>query len=154
MAGGLIMINAALPAFAEAPIASALSDRGTVLSQVTVLIEGFRNDRGDALLALFRVAGDFPEQPERAERRELTKIVDGKARIVLSGLQPGVFALSVLHDEDGDRKLKTGLFGIPREGIGFSRNARGTFGPPKFDSARLSLQPGVNLTVSIRMHYY
>jgi len=124
------------------------------LSQVTVIIEGFRNDRGDALLALFRGAEAFPKQPENAELRELTTIQKGKARFVLTGLNPGLFALSVLHDEDRDRKVKTGLFGIPREGIGFSRDARGMFGPPSFGDARLMLSPGVNLTVTIRMHYY
>ena len=134
--------------------AQAAPRSGTALGQVTVLIDGFRSDQGDALLALFRHADDFPREPEKAERRELTRIEAGRARIVIGDLTPGVFALSVLHDEDGDRKVKTGMFGIPREGIGFSRNARGMFGPPRFADARLTLAAGANLTVSIRMHYY
>lgn len=151
-------MSGALQTLSSSPLASAqaapVPRSELALSQVTVLIDGFRNDHGAALLALFRNADEFPKEPERAQRRAMTIIEQGRARIVLTGLAPGVFALSVLHDEDGDRKVKTGLFGIPREGIGFSRNARGTFGPPKFGDAKLTLAPGSKLTVSIRMHYY
>jgi uncharacterized protein (DUF2141 family) len=63
----------------------------------------------------------------------------------------GPFAVSVFHDEDLDRKLDTGLFGAPSEDYGFSRDARGTFGPPRFEDARLELAPGESKRVAIRV---
>lgn len=148
---GAVVLDSPLAIARDAlPARTATSD----LAQVTVVIEGFRNDHGDALLALFRNAEQFPTAPEQAELRQVARIENGRARLTLSGVKPGTLALSVLHDEDGDKKLKTGIFGIPREGIGFSRDARGRFGPPKFADARLSVAPGDNLTVSIHMHYY
>jgi uncharacterized protein (DUF2141 family) len=126
----------------------------TAKSLVTVIAEGFDSDDGDALFALFRSATGFPKEPLRAAGRALGHIVHRRSEVTFPGLPPGDFAVSVMHDEDRDRKLKTGLFGIPSEGIGFSRNALGTFGPPSFDDAKLHLNPAVHLTIKLRMHYY
>lgn len=56
---------------------------------------------------------------------------------------PGVYAVSVLHDEDGDRELDTNLFGMPTEGWAVSRN----LGPsglsaPSFEDARFRVAAG------------
>jgi uncharacterized protein (DUF2141 family) len=122
--------------------------------RIVVEVENFRNDQGDALYALFRSDTGFPVEPLRADRRVQQTIAHGRSRVIFDDVPEGDYAISVLHDEDGDRKLKTGLFGIPREGIGFSRDARGRMGPPKFRDARLSLEPGQCATVVIHMHYY
>ena len=45
------------------------------------------------------------------------------------------FAISVIHDMNGNGKLDTNLFRIPKEPYGFSNNAGATFGPPKFEAA-------------------
>src|SRR5688500_7383870 len=67
MAGSLNIVGAAAPVWAEVMPSSSTPEKAAQLSQVSVMIEGFRNDQGDALLALFRVASDFPTEPERAE---------------------------------------------------------------------------------------
>jgi uncharacterized protein (DUF2141 family) len=122
--------------------------------RIVVEVENFRNDQGDALYALFRSDAGFPVEPMRAACRVQESIAEGRSRVVFDDVPEGAFAISVLHDEDGDRKLKTGILGIPREGIGFSRDARGLMGPPKFQDARLTLESGQCATVVIRMHYY
>ena len=41
--------------------------------------------------------------------------------------------------------------GVPREPYGFTRNARGTFGPPKFKAARFEYEGGtLELTFEAR----
>jgi len=60
--------------------------------------------------------------------------------------------VAAFHDEDGDRKLRT-VLGIPREGYGFSNDARpGTFGPPKFAAAAFDFD-GTTTRVTVRIHY-
>jgi uncharacterized protein (DUF2141 family) len=136
---------AAPPARAGAPV---------VKSSVTVIVEGFHSDVGDALLALYRSKEGFPEQPLKAAARALGHIAQRRTEVTFANLDAGDFAITVMHDEDRNRKLKTGLFGIPSEGVGFSRNALGTFGPPSFDDAKMRLNPAVRLTIKLRMHYY
>jgi uncharacterized protein (DUF2141 family) len=128
--------------------------RASNLQRVFVELADFRSDQGEALVALFRGREGFPKEPLKAEQRLVGRIHHGKSRVVFDGLTPGEFAISVLHDEDADHEVRTGLFGIPREGLGFSRDPRIMFGPPKFKEARLELRPGENPTVSIHIRYF
>ncbi len=134
---------------AEETVASAASS-----ARLTVAIDGFRNNRGQALVALFRKAGAFPAQVEQAERRAESTITNLRAQVVFEQVPPGELALSVLHDEDNDRVCRLGLFGIPKEGLGFSRNVRARFGPPDFADAKLKLAAGAQVSIAIHMRYY
>jgi uncharacterized protein (DUF2141 family) len=121
---------------------------------ITIDMSGFQSDKGRALVALFRSPKGFPDQPQHAVKRVAVKIRRGKARAVLSQLPPGTYAVGVLHDEDGDREMKTGFLGRPKEGYGASRDARGKMGPPKFEDARLAVRPGQSLVARIKMIYH
>jgi len=59
-------------------------------------------------------------------------------------LPPGEYAIQAFHDANGNDELDRGLFGIPKEGVGFSRDAKIVFSPPKWKDARFSHgnQPG------------
>jgi uncharacterized protein (DUF2141 family) len=50
-------------------------------------------------------------------------------------LAPGSYALSVLQDLNGNRKLDTNFIGIPKEPSGSSNDAKATFSAPKFKDA-------------------
>jgi len=60
------------------------------------------------------------------------------------GVVPGSYAVMVYHDENGNGKLDKSPSGMPLEGWGFSRNARGHYGPPAFDAARIDIKAGTN----------
>lgn len=74
------------------------------------------------------------------------------AVVVFEGVVPGRYALSFIHDENDNKKLDTNLIAIPREGFGYSRDAMGRFGPPKFDDAVLGVPAGP-VTVVMRAKY-
>ncbi len=65
-----------------------------------------------------------------------TSIFKGKARLTFNGVQWGEYAVSVLHDEDGDGVMKNNWLGMAREGHGISMDPESRFGPPDFDQAR------------------
>jgi uncharacterized protein (DUF2141 family) len=121
---------------------------------LVVEMRGFKSDKGKALVALFASKDGFPDHPNKAARRMQVDIKKGEAVAVLSDLAPGTYAVAVLHDEDGDKAMKTGLFGIPREGFGASQDARGRFGPPSFGDAKLEIRAGRKVTTRIKMVYY
>ena len=123
-------------------------------SVITVEMVGFRSDRGRALVGLFDSPKGFPDKGRSAVTWIAVQIRNRKAHTRFPGLPAGTYAIGVLHDEDGDHKMKTGLFGIPREGYGTSRDARGRFGPPRFDDARLSVGSGQTLHAQIRIIYH
>jgi uncharacterized protein (DUF2141 family) len=47
----------------------------------------------------------------------------------------GQYAVQAFHDENGNNDVDRAMFGIPKEGVGFSRNARIGLGPPKWRDA-------------------
>jgi uncharacterized protein (DUF2141 family) len=75
----------------------------------------------------------------------------GQRGVRFDGLPPGQYAMAVIHDENGNHRLDT-IAGIPREGFGFSRNAAGRFGPPKFSAARFAVGTDAEMQ-QIRMRY-
>lgn len=125
-----------------------------VPGQVEVRVTGFRSGRGQVFVALWRSDKSFPGTPPRGTPSASVKIVKGVAEARFRDVPPGVFAVTVFHDEDGDGELKTNFIGIPREGIGFSRDARARLGPPGWDDAKLVLEPGEVEQVKITMLYY
>ncbi|MGV9008347.1 DUF2141 domain-containing protein [Brevundimonas sp.] len=69
----------------------------------------------------------------------------------LTGLEPGRYVVAVFHDTDGNGRLSTWPIGLPKEAYGFSRNARGRFGPPSFDSAAFDLPAtGTRQAITLR----
>ena len=65
----------------------------------------------------------------------------GRVVVVVRGVPPGRYAIQAYHDANGNGDLDRGLFGIPKEGIGFSNDAmprlmRPRFGTAAFDHGR------------------
>lgn len=65
--------------------------------------------------------------------------LEGKKTVIYIELPPGDYAISFFHDTNGNGELDTNLFGIPTEPYGFSKNARGMFGPPNFNQCLFTL---------------
>ncbi len=61
--------------------------------------------------------------------------VIGTTIVTVPNVPPGAYAVQVFHDLDGDGKLKRGLFGVPKEPVGFSRDAPIHFAPPHWQDA-------------------
>ena len=64
----------------------------------------------------------------------------GTVIVVVNNVPAGDYAAQAFHDENRNRDIDRALFGIPREGVGFSRNARIAFSPPKWKDAVFSHQ--------------
>jgi uncharacterized protein (DUF2141 family) len=70
----------------------------------------------------------------------------------ITGLPPGDYAISAIHDENDNRKLDKSFIGMPTEGVAFSNNAKISFGPPKFDKVRFHVDGETSQTM--RMRYF
>lgn len=120
---------------------------------IAVTVTGFRSDRGTAMVALWRDARGFPGTPPADAPSRNVAISGGRASARFENVSPGSFAITVFHDEDGDTELRENFFGIPKEGIGFSRDVRPRFSAPRFEDAKLELSPGLMKRISIKMLY-
>ncbi len=119
----------------------------TKTGTLTVLIDGFNSDKGDARIALCNSIEGYKSE-EKAFRREAARISNGKADWAFKDLPFGEYALKVFHDENGNNKLDKNLLGAPTEAYGFSNNARATFGPPDYKKAAFQFDK-TDMTVTI-----
>jgi len=136
-----LLLTLAFAVLAQAP---------TQENLLRVEISGLRSDKGQMLCALFASAGDFPKHADKAVKRTTARIADRHAVCEFSGVASGTYAVSVVHDENNNGKLDTNFVGMPREGVGASNNAKGHFGPPKFDAASFRYTGGrLDLKITI-----
>ena len=99
--------------------------------------------------------GLFTNEKDYLKNTAIGKVVkpDGSEIIVVfENLEPGDYALSVVHDENENGKLDSNALGIPKEGFAFGNNAMGKFGPPTFEKAKMKVE-GQNVTWLISMKY-
>jgi uncharacterized protein (DUF2141 family) len=115
-------------------------------------IAGLHNDKGHVLCAIFSTPADFPRRADKALASASAVISGGQAVCAFIGIAPGRYAISVIHDENDNGKMDTKIFGIPREGVGASNDARGHFGPPRFEDAAFQFGGG-RLDLKITVAY-
>ncbi|NJN32381.1 MAG: DUF2141 domain-containing protein [Synechococcales cyanobacterium RM1_1_8] len=96
----------------------------TAAADLNIDVTGLRNQKGVVCVALFDGPAGFPADGTKAVSNKCFKIGATTQRVNLGQVRYGRYALSILHDENEDQKLNTGFLGIPKEGIGFSKNPR------------------------------
>ncbi|WP_068071864.1 DUF2141 domain-containing protein [Novosphingobium lentum] len=115
-------------------LALALAAQATSGS-ITVDVANVRNAKG-------RVRVDVCPQPQFLEDNcpfhADVPARAGTTTVVINGVPPGQYAIQAFHDENSNGEVDRALFGIPKEGVGFSRDARISFGPPKWADAVFS----------------
>jgi len=113
-------------------------------SQLTLDIEitGIKNDEGKIMLQLY-------DGKETTVNQAMGDIKDKKCSVSFKNLKPGKYAIRYFHDENGNGELDTNTFGIPKEGYGFSNNAKGSFGPPAFEKWIFDLNENKKLALKI-----
>jgi uncharacterized protein (DUF2141 family) len=121
-------------------------------ADVRVVVKALRSTDGQVLLSVFDSSDGFPNDSEKAVHVFELPIPGEIVEVTLDSLPSGRYAVSVLHDENGNNEMETDWLGRPKEGWGVSNDARGSFGPPKFDDAAFAVS-GKNLTVEINIEY-
>ncbi len=116
-----------------------------------IAVNGVRNDHGHVLVTLCTRA-DFL-QPHCAWKAS-APAHPGIVTLQIDGVPPGTYAAEAYHDENDNKTLDLSLFGLPEEGMGFSRNARMFFGPPRFDAASFVVtEPGAAISFGLRYKF-
>jgi len=117
-----------------------------------VHITGIRSDKGRVMCALYASADGFAKDGNKALMQTSSPVADHQATCDFHDVHPGTYAVSVFHDENSNGRLDMNFMGIPREGVGTSNDAKGHFGPPKFEDAAFHY-PGSLLELKIAMKY-
>lgn len=106
--------------------------------QVSVRVDGFRNQKGDLGVSVFRSPDGWPEANQKAVFHSGFPI-RGDHVTAQFDLAPGRYAIAVLHDENSNHKLDRNFLTIPKEGFGFSNNPKVGLSAPGFDTATVEV---------------
>ncbi|MGC5276295.1 DUF2141 domain-containing protein, partial [Escherichia coli] len=59
----------------------------------------------------------------------------------------------VFYDQNGNGRIDRALFGIPKEGVGFSNDAKIRLAPPKWEEAVFDYD-GQEQTIRLKLRYF
>lgn len=122
-------------------IGTGLSIPSADAATLKVIVEGVENTDGKMRLSLFNSEEKWLKEGIRSDVLDpampevVWEVID---------LEPGIYAVSAVHDRDESGDLNTGTFGMPTEPYGFSKNARNPFGPGKWKDACFEVVEGEN----------
>lgn len=114
---------------------------------VTLQFEGIKSNKGKLYVAVYNNKKSFLK---KAFKGAIVKIEDNKAIVILEDIPTGVYAVSAFHDANDNKKMDTNFFGIPKEPIGVSNNAKGFMGPPKYKDAKFEVKKNITLSINVK----
>lgn len=107
---------------------------------IIIVMDTLENYEGSIQVSLFTEDDGFPDEWKKAFTSKTVAITRELKEIRLEDIPYGTYGLAIIHDENENYKLDTNFFGIPKEGYGFSNNARGRFGPPDYSDTVFTLE--------------
>ena len=139
-----------LAAIAWLAPAAAMLAAAAPADTLTVRITNVRNDKGQVHIDICPEAkflkDDCPWSAAAPAHSGITIVT-------AHGIPPGRYAVQAFHDENENHKVDRALFGIPKEGVGFSNDAPIHLSPPKFSAAAFDLS-GAEQTIELKMRYF
>lgn len=117
-------------------------------AEITLNVTNIKEVKGNINFALFKSTDGFPD----SDRYFIAKSIPVEAKefsFVIKNVPADIYAISVYQDLNKDGVLNKNMFGIPKEPYGFSNNARGKMGPPKFEDAVLQLKYDMETSIKL-----
>jgi uncharacterized protein (DUF2141 family) len=124
--------------------------QAAVAETLTVEVLGVKTSAGRMRACLWDRSGGFPDcgraQPlYRAEAAPANRV-----RLRFENLAPGQYAVSVLHDVDGDGRLRANALGFPQEPIGLSNGLRLGLTGPSFRHSQITVSGETTVVISLQ----
>lgn len=115
--------------------------------RLEITIKGIEKAEGSILVAVYNSEESFMKKHLLSGKQ---KAAANQVTIVIENVKPGEYALTTFHDENDNNKLDTNFLGIPNEPYGFSNDAKGSFGPPSFEKARVKVDGDKKLVINLK----
>lgn len=119
---------------------------------VDVDITGLRSTKGVVRACMTPHQARFPRCQGDADAFSVTVAAADAGHITFPKVPAGRYAIALLHDENNNGKADRALSMIPKEGFGFSRDAKVVMGPPSFADAVFEVG-GTPVHQAIKMRY-
>ena len=124
-------------------------------ANLKVRVGGISANKGEIGIALYASKKGYPLHFEYTYEALWIPLeaMANSVEAAFEALPPGEYAVSVLHDENGNRKMDRNSLGFPREGVGFSNGQRVVFGSPSFEKSKFALSGSESKEIAITLDY-
>jgi len=117
---------------------------------IRIKLQNLRTDvGGNLVICLFRGEKGFPEDGSKALRIVKTGL---RSEIVITEIPKGEYAVSLLHDIDGNGKMTYSFIGIPKDGFSSSPDGGPSLKKPAYERARF-FHDGKESRLQMKVHY-
>lgn len=115
-------------------------------------ITNIQEGKGNILVSLYENESQFPYKPFETISIDKSTVKNATVVCTIKNLQSAQkYAITLLDDENKNEDMDYNLVGIPKEGYGFSNNAKPRFlTAPSFEDCSFSPQK----PISIKMKYW
>ena len=131
----------------------------SVLAEILIINVESASNNGLALIGIYDKEENFGKakvnkklNTEKILTGAATEISNNKAQIKLD-VPFGSYVVSGFQDFDGNGVISGNFLGIPKEPFGFSNDAKGRFGPPKWQDAVFVFNKS-NQKITLRLKNY
>ena len=131
----------------------------SVLAEILIINVESASNNGLALIGIYDKEENFGKakvnkklNTEKILTGAATEISNNKAQIKLD-VPFGSYVVSGFQDFDGNGVISGNFLGIPKEPFGFSNDAKGRFGPPKWQAAVFVFNKS-NQEITLRLKNY
>ncbi|MDF0716353.1 DUF2141 domain-containing protein [Muricauda sp. 334s03] len=102
---------------------------------ITITIENVTSNEGKVLAGLHTEETFMKGQ---GIQNLQSSVEDGKVTLTFTNVAPGEYAISAMHDTNGNNRMDFESNGMPKESYGMSGNDM-TMGPPTFNGAKFTV---------------
>ncbi len=96
------------------------ASKGDILVKITNIKI---SQKGNLFLAIYKGEENFKGK-NNSQAEIIIPVKDKECNHLFKNIPYGNYAIALFHDKNGNEKIDTGLFGIPKEGYGFSNKSR------------------------------
>lgn len=141
--------KASLVALVALPLAGATPPKP---GEVAITITNLRSDKGVVRACMTTNPDIFPRCRKDPASHRTVVPANKRVELLFTDVKPGRYAIALLHDENDNGKADRALGMMPKEGFGFSRDAKVRMGPPKFKDAAFDYVGNAKV-LTIKMRY-
>jgi uncharacterized protein (DUF2141 family) len=146
-----MILNRTKIAAALVAVVAGLLPVSVFAAELSVTVKGVRSAKGNVMAQLLKADPSQGKAVQAAGTMQAAKA--GDIELLFANLEPGDYAVMLFHDENGNGKMDSNIVGIPTEGYGFSNEAKGSFGPPKFSAMKVTVGAEGRVSTTAPLNY-
>jgi uncharacterized protein (DUF2141 family) len=120
--------------------------------QTQIKVTNIKSSKGKIIINIFNNENSYEKQETYKKFAFEKKNVIKGTLILTCDLQPGIYGITLVDDENENGTLDKSFFGMPKEGFGFSNFYMEKLKKPSFDDFKVNLNQSVN-KVEVKVKY-